>query len=371
MRRFLAALATLALATSLTAVAQTEVLYVAAPQSGLPWLLSTYNVDPTTATATQVGSAVDVASSNIIPLTVESLHVIYVWTRTDVWVYPTDANGVPDQIPSQHLSFDVSLPLTSFVVDPNGKFAYAAVSWNDAEQNHRAAIYLLTIDSSNGNLTNTHQLAAVYGPDPFIALIGFNFDVSGKWLFAKYNDSAPFTCDDGYGAYPVNQGTGDLGTFVDMVRVDTECGDIVNLAVSDALTGYSDDCCGPSSGVIRIRRISTGQQVNCNNGMLHFCGDNGPLYFDPASQNLFFNDNVLNLLFVARIDFANAQLIPTAQLPASFSLTLQFSPDDRLFYTSQPSGVNIYAFQPNSGKVGASTFLAESGQVALAATTLK
>jgi len=354
----------------LAALSQTEVLYVATPQTNQPWLLTTYNVDPSTAAATQVGSPVNVESSNIIPLTVGSLHVLYVWTRTDVWVYPTDANGVPTTNPSQHLSFGLSLPLTSFVVDPKGKFAYAAVTWSDSNQQHRAAIYLYTVDSSNGNLTNTHKLASAYGPDPYIGLSGFSFGASGARLFARFFDSAPFTCNDGYDAYPVNQSTGALGALGGIVGVDSECGEIDNIAVSDQLGGYSRDCCGTGSGFIRLRLISTGQQINCDHTMLQYCGDNGPLYFDPTSQNLFFNDNVLNLLFISRIDFTTSDLIPTAQLPASFSLALQFSPDDQLFYTSQPSGVNIYAFQADTGKVGASTTLTESIQTAIVATTL-
>jgi hypothetical protein len=370
MRNTLVVLAAVLLSCSLNAVAQTEVLYVATPQTNQPWLLSTYNVDPSTAVATPVGSPVNVESSNIIPLTVGSLHVLYVWTHTDVWVYPTDANGVPESTPSQHLAFGLSIPLTSFVVDPKGKFAYAAVTWVDVNQQHRAAIYLYTVDSANGTLADTHKLASTYGPDPYVGLSGFSFGASGARLFASFVDSAPFTCNYGYDEYPVNLKTGALGSLADMVQVDTECGEIDNVAISDQLTGYSRDCCGTGSGIIRLRLISTGQQINCDHTMLQFCGDNGPIYFDPNSQNLFFNDNVLNFLFVSRINFTSSQLIPTAQLPATYSLALKFSPDDQLFYTSQPTGVNIYAFQANTGKVAATTALAEASQVAIVATTL-
>jgi hypothetical protein len=364
------AVAIISFLASCSAFAQTDVLYTATARSNQPWQLSTFHVDPATAVATQVGSPVDVNTANLIPLTVGSLHVIYVWSHTDVWVYPTNADGVPNNQPSQHLSFDFARPITTFVVDPSGKFAYACLAWADNNGNNYAAIYLLTIDSSNGNLTNTRQLAASYGPELYVGFVGFSFGVTGEHLFVSYVDSAPFTCNFGFDEYPVNQNTGALGTLAGMIEASSTCASFITLAVSDQLTGSSYNCCGFNSGEIRIRRISTGQQIDCKGSTHHFCGDYGPIYFDPASQNFFVNDNQLNLLFVSRIDFTHSQLSPTAQLPASFSLALQFSPDDRLFYTSQPSGVNVYSFQANTGKVGASTVIAEQQQVALAATIL-
>ena len=370
MQRLVTVFAIFWFATCLSAFAQTEVLYVATPQTGQPWSLATYNVDPTTAAAAQVGSAVNVESANIIPLTVGSLHVIYVWTHTDVWVYSTDASGVPASNPSQHLTFGFPRPVTSFVVDPIGKFAYGADTWTDANGNNYAAIYLLTIDPSNGNLTNTQELAATYGPELYVGYVNYSFGAGGGRLFAKYNDFAPFTCNYGYDEYPVNQTTGALGTLGGVERVDSECASFISLAVSDQLSGYSNNCCGFNSGDIRVRLIATGQQIDCKNHNFHWCGDIGEPYFDPASENLFFNDNTLNLLFVSRLDFTDAKLIPTAQLPATASLNLQFSPDDALFYSALPTGVNIYAFQAATGKVGASTTLSQATQPAIVATTL-
>jgi hypothetical protein len=64
-------------ATGLTSSASVEVLYVATPQTSNA-SLATYNVNPTTAVATQAGSAVTVGATNLDPVTVGTNHVIYV-----------------------------------------------------------------------------------------------------------------------------------------------------------------------------------------------------------------------------------------------------------------------------------------------------
>src|ERR1700731_4427515 len=87
-------------------LAQTvEVLYVAGPQGTSSVSLHTYNVNPQTAAATEVGSAILVHSGSIDPLTIGASHYIYLWNSNGVWLYPTTANGVPTATPSQHLTF--------------------------------------------------------------------------------------------------------------------------------------------------------------------------------------------------------------------------------------------------------------------------
>ena len=61
-------------------LAQTvEVLYVAGPQGTSSVSLHTYNVNPQTAAATEVGSAIPVHRGSIDPLTIGTSHYIYLW----------------------------------------------------------------------------------------------------------------------------------------------------------------------------------------------------------------------------------------------------------------------------------------------------
>jgi hypothetical protein len=156
------------LISALAASAQVEVLYVTGPQaSTVP--LDTYNVNSETAVATQVGS-MNVGGSSVTPVTVGAQHRIYVSNSTDVWLYVTDPQGVPASSPSQHLTFNFPHPVTSFVVDPKGNFAYAASIWFDKQYNNYAAVVQFTINQSTGKLTNTRKDVATYGPDPYTQL---------------------------------------------------------------------------------------------------------------------------------------------------------------------------------------------------------
>ena len=150
-----------------------EVLYIAGPQGSQPVSLLTYNVNPKTAVAEEVGQSVEIGASSIDPLTVGSMHLMYVFNATDVWVYVTNANGVPESKPSQHLKFTFQHRVTSFLADPNGKFAYAALTWIDVNLNNHAVVVLFTIDQRTGKLVNTGQVVARYQPNPYVALTGF------------------------------------------------------------------------------------------------------------------------------------------------------------------------------------------------------
>jgi len=59
-----------------------EVLYVAGPQGKSGVSLHTYNVNPQTAVATQVGSPISVRNGSIDPLTIGTNHYVYVWNST-------------------------------------------------------------------------------------------------------------------------------------------------------------------------------------------------------------------------------------------------------------------------------------------------
>ena len=97
-----------------------EVLYVAGPQQSSNVMLYTYSVDPTTATATPVGNAINVASGSIVPLSIGTSHYLYLWNKTGVWLYPTDADGAPLGTPAQHVRFSFPHPVNTFLIDPDG-----------------------------------------------------------------------------------------------------------------------------------------------------------------------------------------------------------------------------------------------------------
>ncbi len=356
--------------TALAASSPVEVLYVATPQASGASLV-TYNVNAKTAVATQVGGAVTVGATNVDPVTVGTQHVIYVWDANNVWLFLTDANGVPRSQPSQHLQFHFAHPVNTFLADPDGKFAYAGMVWTSSQNyDNYGAVVLFTIDQSTGKLTNTGLSVAKYGPDPYRGLTGYLFGLSGKRLYASFFDSAPFTCLPGYDYYTVDQQTGHLGPLKTLLYGGGSCSGPTAIALTDLLTASSSSCCGQGTGALGVYRTGTQKAIQCGPQNVAFCGDEvARLNLDPASQNVFFGDIDTGLTDVGHLDFTTLQLTDTGSTIAG-TPPLYFSPDSRLVYASNASDIGIYAFQPSTGKLGSNTTLPDGGNVGIATATL-
>jgi hypothetical protein len=352
------------------AASSVEVLYVTETRAGKTSLL-TYNVNPATAAATEVGGPISIEATSIDPVTVGIRHVIYVWNSKNVWTYLTDANGVPDAEPEQDLTFKFPNPVTTFVADPDGKFAYAGVAWWDSQtETNNATVYLFAIDPSTGELTNLDEAVAQYGPNPYIGLTGFSFGLKGNKLFASDYNSAPYTCEPGYDYYPVNQSTGHLGSLENIYE-DGFCSGNTAVAVTDQIAGGGGACCGQGSGGLGVIQISTGRQIDCDSSMLTFCGDDEDgLYFDPASRNVFFADYDTKEIYIGRLNFAKGVITESASaIPGGPQL--YFSPDSLLVYALYKHNVEIYVFRSSTGTLIANTSLALQGEVNIITTTLQ
>jgi hypothetical protein len=362
--------AVLLAATGLAASSSVEVLYVATPQTSNV-SLATYNVNPTTAVATEAGSAVTVGATNIDPVTVGTNHVLYVWNSNNVWLYVTNAQGVPQSRPSQHLSFNFAHPVTTFLADPDGKFAYAGMIWIDQQNyNYYAAVVLFTIDQSTGKLTDTKTTVASYGPDPYTGLTGFLFGLTGRRLYASYFDNGPFTCIPGYDYYAVNQQTGALGPLGRLLSANGSCSGPTLIALTDYVNAYATTCCGQGSGYLSVYRAGNSEVINCNAQNVTFCGDDvASLKLDPASQNLFFGDADTGLTDIGHLDFTSSQIIATGSTIAGTPL-LYFSPDSRLVYANNSGNIGIYTLQSSTGTLGANTTLPDGANVGIATATL-
>ncbi len=360
---------TLLAITTFAAASSVEVLYVTETLNGKSSLL-TYHVNPATAVATKVGQAVSVGATSVDPVTVGSRHLLYVWNATNVWAYLTNENGVPDARPEQHLAFNFPNPVTTFVADPDGKFAYAGVTWWDSQtENNYATVYLYTIDPSTGKLT-LEEAAAQYGPNAYIGLTGFNFGLSGKQLFASFFNNGPFTCEDGYSSYPVNQGTGLLGSL-ETVVANGQCSGTTAVAVTDQISGGAGGW-NQGFGGISVLQTATGKEIECTPSMLTFCGDNvaaNGLYFDPASRNVFFADAYTNQIDIGGLNFTDGTITASdSVIPGNPNL--YFSPDSLLVYAQYDNNIEISAFRPSTGKIIGIAPLPVQGKTTIATATL-
>jgi hypothetical protein len=346
-----------------------EVLYVAGPQGSSNVMLYTYSVDPTTAAATQVGDPIDVASGSLVPLSIGTNHYLYLWNKTGVWLYPTDADGAPLGTPSQQVTFSFPHPVNTFLIDPDGKFAYAALGWPDYEGGANSII-LFTIDQSTGELTNTNEVVASYANE-YTGFRNFSFAQQGGKLFGEYDDGGPYTDIVGYDYYPVNQTTGRLGTLQNMFYAQTgECQTGCVVAVTDLLSAVDGVCCGPPSGNVVVTLTSTGQQILCPQSDTFCTDDVANLAIDPANANVFFGDSTASETYILNVDFPSGQLTPSSStIPGA--PPIYFSPDSQLVYAVNQSDIGIYALQTATGTLTASTTLPDPGKVSAATASLE
>ena len=346
-----------------------ELLYVAGPQSSPNVTLYTYSVDPATAAATQVGSAINVASGSLIPLSIGASHYLYLWNKTGVSLYQTHADGSPFATPSQQFTFSFPLPINTFLINPNGKFAYAALGGID-QVNNLSKIVFFTIDQSTGQLTNTNKIVASY-TNEYTGFLNFQFGQSGSTLFAYYWDSGPYTFIVGYDDYPVNQATGQLGALRTIFNAQTgECGTSCAVAVTDVLSAQDGACCGPPSGFLAVTLTAQGKSIGCAS-IDTFCTDDvANLAIDPANANVFFGDATANQTYIMNVDFSARELIASSStIPGT--PPVYFSPDSRLVYAVNQNDIAIYALQTATGALTANTTLPDSGKISIATVSLQ
>jgi hypothetical protein len=320
-----------------------------------------------------------VGGNNVIPVTIDSKNYIYVWEGTDVWVYPTNAQGAPASTYSQHLAFNFAYPVSTFLVDPDHKFAYAAVTWLDQEDNSDAAIGLFTIDQSNGTLTVTQKVAASYS-SYYYPLTSFSFGQEGNRMLVGILDDGPFTCNPGFDYYNVNQTTGALGKVTPLIEVNTDCGGTSSVAVTDRLIGIENACCGAGSGTLQIFKESNPNEpvITCQSSNIPFCGDDAfGLSFDPLSDNIIFPDEDANQIDVGHVDLGTSEIVASSSTLQGMP-SVYFSPDDKLLYALFPStrtvtqtNILINSFHVSTGKITDNTSVPVQGTVTVAATTLK
>jgi hypothetical protein len=274
---------TLLLGPAFASASTVEVLYVAQPQTSNVFL-ATYDVNPVTAVAVKVGTTITVGGFSVAPLSIGTKHLIYVWNATDVWMYVTNSEGVPNRQPSQHLTIGVPYPVITFLANPNGRFAYAVLA-NGLEED----IVLFTINQTTGKLTNTNKIVARFTGSDVVVLTGFSFGRTGKKLWARREANA-HTCDVDLFYYPVNQTNGELGAPTDGVGFDCTFA-FGGVAFSDETAANAENGGGQGAGAVGIIHLATGQTIICQAAMQTFCGDE-PFWLslDPGGQNLFFAD---------------------------------------------------------------------------------
>ena len=338
----------------------TQVLYVLSHGR-----IMTYNVDATTGQASLVGQPLTLRPNLIYTFSLvpspDDQHLYILFSDSEntqhLWVFATDAQGVPQSSPVQKLAV---ASVIQFEVHPSGAFAYALRTWGDPNEFLTSEVRLFTIDASTGMLTESPVSQGTYGP-VYECGLGFNgFSPDGTafydYLFCGYHDSS----EARYLSRSVDLQTGTLGadqnyfnwsngsSGIDFVR-SLNASDFVELTVpNDFQSGVSE---------INVYSIAPGSKqplVHCTGQVLQACGNATGMQVNPTQPYLFLSLVPFDTKIV-QVDLAGNQIVDTGNvIPAGQNLS--FSPDGLVLYgyTYQFEGnatIQVYLFDPNSGAV--------------------
>jgi hypothetical protein len=346
-----------------TSSSSTEVVYLLTNST-----LLTYDVDRTTGFPTEEGQGVTLDSvTNTVLLPSANDRFVYVTgydstTSEHLWVYATDATGVPLLPAVQTLSLtDGSFGTGNFVINPNGTLAYA-VEERLASVEMLAKIIEFTIDPTTGIVTRAPKPVATYKPngpctpaaEANLGIYGFN--PSGTAMYDYWDCNYPFAnLSATYFTRTVNQTTGALGPDRQVFDwADGNFGvDVVNFTPNSIIyfSVPNNDSQGMNS--VNLYSLQGTSQFSCTAAMLEACGYWIWNSVDRTGRFDFIQISA-DSAQIAKIEPGAKQIVDNGNYVQG---TVQaFAPDDALVYTFNPDSSNpwlypIYVFDSTTGAV--------------------
>ncbi len=372
-RSFLPVLPTVLLFAGFSAVevcaaqSTVDILYIQQNASIL-----TYNVNRKTLQAAPVGQPLaapgGAASVRVFPA--PNGHFLYILSQTQpsgeqtLSVYATDDEGVPQAPAVQTVG---PAPISSFAIDPNGRFAYLFIDHTNAKSESTYELKLFTVNSTNGKLQSP-QVEMTYSESSYCAPTFNTFSPGGNRLFDEvacvYHDSSSVT----YYSRKIDPETGQLAPDVHFFSVNDAFGSnadevaITPNTIIDFQQQFSPF--QESLVVYPLERNPKTPLIDCTSAMLAACGEAGSYLADPSGQFLLME--LENDSEIVKVDLVNKQIVATG---SAIPITQQpfFSPDDQFLYgisyvQGGDSTIQIYGFDRETGA------LTTGGQISVAPT---
>jgi hypothetical protein len=316
-----------------------QVFYIAAGST-----LYTYNVNPQTLQATQVGTIT--LPESVYPNLVASPNgrfLYYTAYLNDndqghrLYVYDTNGDGAPGASPVQKLT---AQQLSGVWVHPNGKFLYsiAVGAENQQQQTTPYSILRNLVNPENGKLSQTVTEAnytletGSSSNNCYLWLFGFN--PTGTVLYDGVLCSGPH----GSGSATYNQRTVDLQTGAlgpdEEIYYYSEYAAGENVVVQFAnnlmfaFVSYYNQ--GPNANLVDVYQTSNASTpaINCSATMWVICGDFNNALAHPSGQYVFLSDTS-NVTEIGAVNLNTQQISQTSSLPYDVG---KFSPDGSIVY---------------------------------------
>jgi hypothetical protein len=328
--------------------------------------LTTYNVDPQTLSATQVGQPVNLPLSSFALLT-PSLNGRFLYIRgTDssqrqhLWIFATDASGVPQNPPVQTIDAN---GMFSFDLNPGVNFAYSVLGLPNSQNQTIFSIERFAVDPNTGVLS-APTIVARYPPNGSCSpgSEGSSFSLNGFSPNGKalYDDWYCFHHGDVgaiYYARPIDPQTGALGPETKLYTwtSNSEGYDSVTFLNNQIIDFSIPNPFGQGVNSLSIYPLvpnSKAPLVQCSASMLEACGYSIGALVHPSGKYVFFTINYYTDQ-IARIDLPGKKLIDTTHyIPFQVS---KFNPNGTIVYAlsvgSSTYDVEIYGFNPQNADV--------------------
>jgi hypothetical protein len=330
----------------------------------------TYDVDPNTLNATQVGQSLKLADPTFSQMvTSPDDHFLYITTYDrnqgeNLWVYTTDASGVPQTPAVQKLK---ATGLYGIQIQPHTNFAYLMFGSTDTQGNNVDNVVRYVVSSTNGKLSSPVIVATYTGPNYCGAfLIGSN--ASGTKLYDDFGCSPHDSNQATFYERTVNFQTGALGADVQIFSWN-EGGtgfdnvSLVGNLLIDFKTPNNFQQGINSVNVYPLVPNTTKTLIQCTAKMLEACGYAFYDLVHPSGKYLFLQI-AQDVSQIARIELSTKKIVDTGNyIPYSVR---ELSPDGSLAYAITAGTayyfVEIYGFNAANGEVtpGGSIFVPSS-----------
>jgi hypothetical protein len=328
--------------------------------------LTTYNVDPQSLNATPVGQTLNLPLTTFGGLTASLSGAFLYIQGTDssqkehLWVFSTDASGVPQSPPVQELK---ASGLYNFELAPGGNFAYALVGTANSQNQTIYSILRYTVDPGTG-LLSAPTFVARYPPQGPCAsgVLGSSpglggFSPNGQKFYDDWFCVYPGSTNATYYERSIYPQTGSLSPEVRVYNWNNGSAGYDNVTfLNNEIFDFSipnPNTQGTNSlSIYPAVPYSTTPLVKCTASMLQACGNSIGASVHPSGRYVFF---VINYYTdeIAKLDIPSGRLLDTSHyIPDQVA---KFSPDGSIVYAlsvgSITYDVEIFGFDPATADV--------------------
>jgi hypothetical protein len=327
-------------------------------------ILTTYDVNPQTLQATQVGaSTLPESLYGGIATSPNGKFLYYTQfsgnpQQEELYVYQTNASGVPNSTPVQTLT---ATGLQGFVFDPISNFVYVSFEGPQGTENTPYAIERYVMDPATGKLSEP-VVEAKYSLDSsegglFCSLGIMNVNPAGTELYDQIPCSNPYGEQATYNERAINTTTGALGPDVQIYswnNDETQTGQSISF-VKTLMFEFFEDTAESDANMVNVypaRQNETMPVISCGTEQYAPCGDFISTRVHPSAQYVFLTDPT-STTYIGQVNLSSRQIVPDS---SSIPYEVQaFSPDGTIAYGANDVNgaldIEIYGFNAGTGVV--------------------